>query len=91
MSDKVRTTRLSPILSEELELSIFNELRKNYNLETYTDYANMLRKMAISLDYMIQYNNAPMDDVEHNNLETLVELLDICTSLMSNCDPMYRE
>lgn len=77
--------------TEEEELRIIDEARTEYYLETYEDFAGMLNRLAFITDYCLKYNEAPMDDVEKNNLEILRAALPICADMMFKCDPYYRK
>lgn len=77
--------------TEDEELSIVDEAIAEYHLETYEDFADMLNRLAIITDYLLKYNEAPMDDVEKNNLEILRAALPMCADLMFKCDPYYRK
>lgn len=78
------------LYTEDEELSIVDEAIAKYHLETYEDFADMLNRLAIITDYCLKYNEAPMDDVEKNNLEILRAALPICADMMLKCDPYDR-
>ena len=77
-------------LTEEEEMQICEELRESQGIETYLDMSKMCNNLAVVVDFMLRYNNAPMDDVEKNSLETLRELLPICGHLFVQSDDYYR-
>lgn len=77
--------------TEEDEMNVCEELRTTYNLETYEDFALMLKKIALVTDFLLTYNEAPMEDVEQSNLSRLRELLPVCSQMMIDCDEYYRD
>lgn len=78
-------------LTPDDKLAVCDELREVHYLETYLDMAGMCKKLAISVDFILKHNNAPMDNVEKNSLETLRELLPLCAHLFIQSDDYYRE
>ena len=78
---------------QENEEPMYVQLRENHHLETYTDYAGILAKMK---DAVVEWledegeSTDPLDPVAKQNLETLANLLPICSDLFVNCDDYYR-
>lgn len=69
------------------------QLLETHHLETYDDYAGILKKMSVAVTEMLTSDGqerSEMDPVEKQNLETLASLLPICSDLFINCDPFYR-
>lgn len=66
------------------------QLREVHNLETYDDYAGILKKMSKAVVEMLNNPNNERDAVEIQNLNTLAELLPICSDLFLNCDEYWR-
>lgn len=66
------------------------QLREGHNLETYDDYAGILRKMSKAVVEMLEDPNNERDAVEIQNLNTLADLLPICSELFRNCDEYWR-
>ena len=69
------------------------QLLENHHLETYDDYAGILKKMSVAAREMLDMPESAdggKDEVERQNLKTLANLLYICSDLFINCDPYYR-
>lgn len=66
------------------------QLREAHNLETYDDYAGILKKMGKAVVEMLNDPNNERDAVEIQNLNTLADLLPICSDLFLNCDDYWR-
>lgn len=73
------------------KLAVCDELREHHNIESYMDMAEMCNQLAIAVDFELKHSNAPMDAVEKNSLETLRELLPLCSHLFAQSDDMYRK
>lgn len=82
------------IAKEYEEEPAYKQLLEKHNLETYDDYAGILKLMSQSAREMIsmpEEETGVTDAVEKQNLKTLSELLKICSDLYINCDPYYRK
>lgn len=77
-------------LTEDQCEAVVTELIAEHHLETYEDMSSMLRKISIACEYMLKYNNAPLDDIERKNLTTLQKQLNEDAKMMFECDPYYR-
>lgn len=82
------------VISPEYKIEpAYLQLREVHNLETYDDYAGILKKMSHAVVEMLEMSVGERDEfdpVEKQNLETLANLLPICSDLFINCDPYYR-
>lgn len=82
------------ITAEEYrEEPAYVQLRERHNLETYDDYAGILKQMSQAVVEMLNSDGQERDDmdaVERQNLNTLADLLPICSDLFINCDKYYR-
>ena len=78
-------------MTPDEKLEVCDKLREDHHIETYIDMADMCTNLAISTDFILKHNNAPMDDVEKNSLETLRTLLPLCSHLFVQCDYYYRQ
>lgn len=68
----------------------YKQLLDKHHLETYIEYAGILKQMSQAAYEMQNIDVADKDDVEKNNLKTLVNLLHVCSDLFRDCDPYYR-
>lgn len=66
------------------------QLSEHHHLETYDDYAGILKKMSKAVVEMLNDPNNERDAVEIQNLNTLADLLPICSDLFLNCDDYWR-
>lgn len=78
------------ISPEYKEDPAYVQLREKHFLESYDDYAGILKKMSSAVGEMLDDENQERDAVEKQNLEILQRLLPICSDLFINCDPYYR-
>ena len=81
--------RIRELTQEQCEATV-NELITEYHLETYEDMSSMLRKISIACEYMLKYNNAPIDDIERKNLTILQKQLNEDAKMMLECDEYFR-
>lgn len=87
MSDHIITAK------EYEEEPAYKQLLERHHLETYDDYAGIIKMMSEAVKEMLdmpEEDDGGKDDVEKNNLKILSELLPICSDLFINCDPYYR-